>query len=138
MSTGTWVFFRQKLIVPSLRSLNGLRRSGVHEAVRFRGTLDVVVNSFMMAQGKPLTGVSELVLWMNGLERKLPRWIAATLYLRAMGLRHSILDTGCPSWQARHGLEKKTTSTRWMKHRNVWLLGERAHDEYRDVNTMIC
>ncbi len=128
--------FRQKL-VPSLRSLNGLRRSGVHEAW-IQGTLDVVVNSFMMAQGN--RDISELVLWMNGLERKLPRWIAATLYLRAMGLRHSILIR--MSILARQtGLEKDDLDTLDETSKRLAAWGKSARriprHEYNDMLTCL-
>ncbi len=75
-------------LVPSLRSLREYRRSGIHEAW-IQGTLDVIVNRFMHARGN--RDISQLVLWTNGLQRELPRWIAATLYLRAAGLRDALL-----------------------------------------------
>jgi hypothetical protein len=81
---GLW---RQRL-GPSLRSLRGLHRRGIHN-LWIQGTLDVVVNHFMMARGN--RDIAELVLWQDGLYPELPRWIAANLYLRAEGLRYASL-----------------------------------------------
>ncbi|MGA2981366.1 MAG: hypothetical protein ABSD76_17385 [Terriglobales bacterium] len=81
---GLW---RQKLS-PSLRSLRGLHRRGIHN-LWMQGTLDVVVNHFMMARGN--RDIAELVLWQDGLPPELPRWIAANLYIRAEGLRYGSL-----------------------------------------------
>lgn len=81
---GLW---RQRL-GPSLRCLRGLHRRGIHN-VWIQGTLDVVVNHFMMARGN--RDIAELVLWQDGLYPELPRWIAANLYLRAEGLRYASL-----------------------------------------------
>jgi len=57
--------------------------------VWIQGLLDVVVNHFMMARGN--RDIAELVLWRAGLCPELPRWIAASLYIRAEGLRHASL-----------------------------------------------
>jgi hypothetical protein len=81
---GLW---RQRL-VPSFRTLDDLRRGGVNDHW-IQGTLDVVVNNFMMAQGN--RDVAELRMWSGGLCPELPRWLAANLYLRAEGLRHASL-----------------------------------------------
>ncbi len=81
---GLW---RQRL-GPSLRSLRGLHRRGLHN-LWIQGTLDVVVNHFMMARGN--RDIAELVLWQDGLPPDLPRWIAANLYIRAEGLRYASL-----------------------------------------------
>jgi hypothetical protein len=81
---GLW---RQRL-EPSLRCLRGFHRRGIHN-LWIQGTLDVVVNHFMMASGN--RDVAELLLWLEGLDSLLPRWIAATLYLRAEGLRYASL-----------------------------------------------
>jgi hypothetical protein len=68
---------------PSLRSLRGLHRRGIHN-LWIQGTLDVVVNHFMMARSN--RDIAELLLWQGGLCPELPRWIAANLYIRAEGL----------------------------------------------------
>jgi len=68
--------------------LRGLHRRGIHN-LWIQGTLDVVVNNFMMARGN--RDIAELVLWQDGLDPALPRWIAAILYLRAEGLRYASL-----------------------------------------------
>jgi hypothetical protein len=81
---GLW---RQRL-VPSFRMLGDVRRVGVNDHW-IQGTLDVVVNNFMMAQGN--RDIAELRLWWGGLCPELPRWLAANLYLRAEGLRHASL-----------------------------------------------
>jgi len=81
---GLW---RERL-EPSLRCLRGFHRRGIHN-LWIQGTLDVVVNHFMMARGN--RDIAELVLWLEGLDSALPRWIAATLYLRAEGLRYASL-----------------------------------------------
>jgi hypothetical protein len=81
---GLW---RQRL-GPSLRCLRGLHRRGIHN-LWIQGTLDVVVNHFMMARGN--RDIAELVLWQDGLPPELPRWIAANLYIRAEGLRYESL-----------------------------------------------
>jgi hypothetical protein len=81
---GLW---RQRL-VPSLRMLDDLRRGGVNDHW-IQGTLDVVVNNFMMAQGNH--DIAALRLWSGGLCPELPRWLAANLYMRAEGLRHASL-----------------------------------------------
>ena len=81
---GLW---RQRL-GPSLRCLRDLHRGGIHE-LWIQGTLDVVVNHFMMARGN--RDIAQLSLWCDGLYPELPRWIAATLYIRAEGLRHAAL-----------------------------------------------
>lgn len=73
---------------PSLRCIRNLHRSGIHE-VWIQGPLDVVVNHFMMARGN--RDIAELVLWRGGLCSDLPRWIAASLYIRAEGLRYASL-----------------------------------------------
>ena len=73
---------------PSLRRLRELHRRGVHE-LWIQGTLDVVVNNFMMARGN--RDIAELVLWVDGLYPELPRWIAANLYVQAEGLRNASL-----------------------------------------------
>jgi len=81
---GLW---RQKL-GPSLRFLRIFRNLGIHNAW-IQGTLDVVVNHFMMARGN--RDIAELLLWRDGLPAELPRWIAANLYIRAEGLRYGSL-----------------------------------------------
>jgi len=81
---GLW---RQRL-EPSQRCLRGFRRRGIHN-LWIQGTLDVVVNHFMMARGN--RDVAELLLWRGALDRVVPRWAAAILYLRAEGLRHASL-----------------------------------------------
>ncbi len=81
---GLW---RQRL-GPSLRCLRGLHQRGIHN-LWIQGTLDVVVNHFMMARGN--RDIAELLLWQDGLYPELPRWIAAILYLRAEGLRYASL-----------------------------------------------
>lgn len=81
---GLW---RQKL-GPSLDCLRSFRRLGIHN-LWIQGTLDVVVNHFMMARGN--RDIPELLLWQDGLYPELPRWIAANLYIRAEGLRYAPL-----------------------------------------------
>ncbi|MGO8796938.1 MAG: hypothetical protein ACLQLC_19120 [Candidatus Sulfotelmatobacter sp.] len=81
---GLW---RQQL-GPNLRLLRILRNRGIHNAW-IQGTLDVVVNHFMMARGN--RDIAELLLWTSGLSAELPRWIAANTYLRAEGLRYGSL-----------------------------------------------
>lgn len=81
---GLW---RQRL-EPSLRCLRSFHRRGIHN-LWIQGTLDVVVNHFMLARGN--RDIAELLLWQEGLNPALPRWIAATLYLRAEGLRYGSL-----------------------------------------------
>jgi len=78
---------RQKL-QPSLRCLRGFYRRGIHN-LWSQGTLDVVVNHFMMARGN--RDIGGLTLWQYGLYPALPRWIAAILYIRAEGLRYASL-----------------------------------------------
>jgi hypothetical protein len=73
---------------PSFRFLRIFRRLGIHNAW-IQGTLDVVVNHFMLARGNG--DIAELQLWKDGLSPELPRWVAANLYLRAEGLRYSSL-----------------------------------------------
>jgi hypothetical protein len=73
---------------PSFRFLRIFRRLGIHYAW-IQGTLDVVVNHFMMARGN--SDITELQLWQDGLSPELPCWVAANLYLRAEGLRYSSL-----------------------------------------------
>lgn len=73
---------------PSLRRLRDLHRRGIHE-LWIQGTLDVVVNHFMMARGNG--DIAELVLWTAGLYPELPRWIVANFYVRAQGLHHASL-----------------------------------------------
>jgi len=81
---GLW---RERL-VPSLRGLRSFRRRGIHD-LWIQGALDVVVNHFMMARGNG--DIAELLLWQDGLQPVLPRWIAANTYLRAEGLRYASL-----------------------------------------------
>jgi len=73
---------------PSFRFRRSFHRLGIHNAW-IQGTLDVVVNHFMMERGN--SDITELQLWKDGLSPELPRWIAANLYLRAEGLRYASL-----------------------------------------------
>lgn len=75
-------------LVPQQESLAGLRCAGIHEAW-IQGSLDVVVNHYMLARGN--REIAALHLWQGRIPADFPRWAAAVSYLRAEGLAASLL-----------------------------------------------
>jgi hypothetical protein len=75
----------QHALVPDADAMTAIRRQGIHDAW-LQSVLDVVVNAYMLERGN--REISCLVPWSDELPTLLPRWVAATLFLRC----HSLPD----------------------------------------------
>jgi len=70
-------------LTPGAKVISGIAAQGIHEAW-IQGVLDVVVNSYMESRGN--REIAWLTPWQDPLPEALPRWLAATLFLRCEGL----------------------------------------------------